>query len=131
MAIVHKTRLSGREVAIQGVSGDVGGRQPLIVDDMISTGGTIEAAARGLAAAGSLPVAAVAATHGLFVAGAEERLAAVNARRVIVTDTLAAPPGLRLPLEVVSVAPILAQAVPHLHEDRSLADLLAGSERRR
>ena len=127
VAIVHKTRISGREVAIHGVSGDVEGRQPLIVDDMISTGGTIEAAARGLAAAGSLPVAAVAATHGLFVAGAEERLAAVNARRVIVTDTVAAPPGLRLPLEVVSVAPILARAVRHLHEDRSLADLVAGS----
>ena len=54
VAIVHKTRISGREVAVHGVSGDVEGRQPLIVDDMISTGGTIEAAARssrrGLAA---------------------------------------------------------------------------------
>ena len=126
VAIVHKTRISGREVAVHGVSGDVEGRQPLIVDDMISTGGTIEAAARGLAAAGSLPVAAVAATHGLFVAGAEECLAAVNPRRVIVTDTVTAPPGLHLPLEVVSVAPILARAIRHLHEDRSLAELAAG-----
>jgi ribose-phosphate pyrophosphokinase len=127
VAIVHKTRLSGREVTTHGVSGDVEGRQPLIVDDMISTGGTIEAAAKSLAAAGSLPVAAIAATHGLFVAGAEERLAAVNARRVIVTDSVAAPPGLRLPLEVVSIAPILARAIQHLHEDRSLADLVASS----
>jgi phosphoribosylpyrophosphate synthetase len=44
---------------------------------------------------------------------------------VIVTDSVAAPPGLGLPLEVVSVAPILARAVQHLHEDRSLADLMA------
>jgi ribose-phosphate pyrophosphokinase len=125
VAIVHKTRVSGREVSVHGVSGNVEGRQPLIVDDMISTGATIEAASRALAAAGSLPVADIAATHGLFVAGAEERLAAVGARRVIVTDTVAQPPGLRLPLEVVSVAPILARAVQHLHENRSLADLVA------
>ncbi len=125
VAIVHKTRVSGREVSVHGVSGNVEGRQPLIVDDMISTGGTIEAASRALAAAGSLPAAAVAATHGLFVSGAEERLAAVGARRVIVTDSVAAPPGLRLKLEVVSVAPMLARAIQHLHEDRSLADLVA------
>jgi ribose-phosphate pyrophosphokinase len=92
---------------------------------MISTGATIEAASRALAAAGSLPVADIAATHGLFVAGAGERLAAVGARRVIVTDTVAPPSGLQLPLEVVSVAPILARAIQHLHEDRSLADLVA------
>jgi ribose-phosphate pyrophosphokinase len=125
VAIVHKTRVSGREVSVHGVTGNVEGRQPLIVDDMIATGGTIEAASRALAAAGSLPVAAVAATHGLFVADAAKRLASVGARRVIVTDSVAAPQGLRLPLEVVSVAPILARAVQHLHEDRSLADLMA------
>lgn len=125
VAIVHKSRISGREVTVRGVTGHVDGRQPLIVDDMISTGGTIEAAARALAAAGSLPVAAVAATHGLFVDGAEERLAKVGARRLIVTDSVTSPVGSRLPLEVVSVAPLLARAIRNLHENRSLADLLA------
>ncbi len=125
VAIVHKTRLSGREVTTRGVTGNVDGRQPLIVDDMISTGGTVEAAARTLAAAGALPVTAVVATHGLFVAGAEERLASVGARRVIVTDSVAPSAGLRLPLEVVSIAPILSRAIQSLHEDRSLADLVA------
>lgn len=124
VAVVHKIRISGREVTVRGVTGNVDGRQPLIVDDMISTGGTIEAAAQALAAAGSLPVAAVVATHGLFVAGAEERLARVGARRLIVTDSLAPPAGFRLPLEVVSVAPILARAIQDLHENRSLADLV-------
>lgn len=125
VAIVHKTRVSGREVATHGVTGDVEGRQPLIVDDMISTGGTIEAAARALAAAGSLPVAAVVATHGLFVGDAAERLAALGARRLLVTDSVARPPALPLALEVVSVAPLLAKAIRQLHEDRSLADLIA------
>jgi len=127
VAIVHKTRVSGREVMTRGVTGNVEGRQPLIVDDMISTGGTLEAAARALAAAGSLPVAAVAATHALLVGGAEERLTALGARRVIVTDSVAFPESPDLPLEVVSIAPLLAKAIRQLHEDRSLADLAARS----
>jgi ribose-phosphate pyrophosphokinase len=125
VAIVHKTRISGREVATRGVTGDVEGRQPLIVDDMISTGGTIEAAAKALAAAGSLPVTAVAVTHGLFVGDAGQRLAALGARRFLMTDSVAPPAGLSLPVEVVSVAPLLARAIQHLHEDRSLAELVS------
>jgi len=125
VAIVHKTRFSGREVATRGLTGDVEGRQPVIVDDMISTGGTIEAAAKALAAAGALPVSAVVATHGLFVGDAGDRLAAVGVRRFLVTDSVAPPPELRLPVEVVSVAPLLARAIRHLHEDRSLADLVS------
>jgi ribose-phosphate pyrophosphokinase len=112
-------------VGVGECTGDVEGRQPLIVDDMISTGGTVEAAARALAAAGSLPVTAVVATHGLLVGDAGERLAAMGARRLLVTDSVAPPAGLRLPLEVVSVAPLLARAIQHLHEDRSLADLVS------
>jgi len=125
VAIVHKTRISGREVTTRGVTGNVDGHQPLIVDDMISTGGTIEAAVRALAAAGALPVTAVVATHGLFSGDAAERLAAVGARRVIVTDSVAPPTAIRLPIEVVSIAPMLARAIQNLHENRSLGDVVA------
>lgn len=125
VAIVHKTRISGREVAVRGVTGDVAGRRPVIVDDMISTGGTVEAAAGALVAAGSLPVDTVVATHGLFSGDAAERLGAIGARRVIVTDSVAPPPDLRLSLEVVSIAPMLARAIQNLHENRSLADVIA------
>ena len=124
VAIVHKTRISGREVTTRGVTGNVDGRQPLIVDDMISTGGTIEAAGRALAAAGALPVTAVVATHGLFSGDAAERIAAVGARRVIVTDSVAPPAAFRLPIEVVSIAPMLARVIENLHENRSLGDAI-------
>lgn len=125
VAIVHKTRSSGRDVTAHAVTGEVRGKRPLIVDDMISTGGTIEAASRALAAAGSLPVAAIAVTHGLFVADAGRRLAATGAHRVLVTDSLPAPSDLPLPLEIVPIGDLLAQAIEHLHEDRSLGDLIA------
>jgi ribose-phosphate pyrophosphokinase len=92
---------------------------------MISTGGTIEAAVRALAQAGALPVTAVVATHGLFSGDAAERLAAVGARRVIVTDSVALPAAIRLPIEVVSIAPMLARAIRNLHENRSLGDVVA------
>jgi ribose-phosphate pyrophosphokinase len=125
VAIVHKTRISGREVATRGITGDVKGLFPLIIDDMISTGGTIVAAARALAEAGAEPVAAVAATHGLLVEGAGKLLEAVGAGRLIVTDSVAPPPGFSLPLETVSIAPLLARAIRDLNEDRSLAGLIA------
>ncbi|WP_242343453.1 ribose-phosphate diphosphokinase [Anaeromyxobacter terrae] len=124
-ACVHKTRLSAREVAVRGVSGEVAGRAPIIVDDMISTGATIEAASRTLLAAGSRPELVVAATHALLVPGAAERLAALPLARLVVTDSLPVPETPGLATEVVPLAPLLAEAIRRLREERPLAELLA------
>ena len=124
VAIVHKTRLSGEEVRVTRIVGDVRGRAPLIVDDMISTGGTIEAAISALLAAGCRPPVVVVATHALLVGSAIERLRALPLRRLVVTDSLPLP-ATDLPLRVVGLAPLLAQAIERLHAERSLADLLA------
>jgi ribose-phosphate pyrophosphokinase len=125
VAIVQKTRLSGSEVAVRSVTGDVAGRAPVIVDDMISTGGTVAAAAAALLAAGCEPVLTVVATHGLFVGPARERLAPLGLRRLSVTDTLPTPELPGIPVRVVTVAPLVADAISRLHDGRSLADLLA------
>jgi ribose-phosphate pyrophosphokinase len=124
VAMVHKTRVSGEEVVARGLTGDVRGRVPVIVDDMITTGATVAAAAAALGEAGARPGATIVATHGLFVTGALERLRALRPERVIVTDTVTPPDAAAFPLHVVSIAPLLADAVTRLHEDRSLADLL-------
>lgn len=124
MAVVQKVRRSGAEVEAQGVTGDVRQRVPVIVDDMISTGGTIAAAASALLAAGCEPDMTVVATHGLFVGEAPRRLAALRLRRLIVTDSVAVPELPGLPLRVASVDGLLAEAIVRLHHDRSLADLL-------
>jgi ribose-phosphate pyrophosphokinase len=126
VAVVRKTRVSGEAVRAEELVGEVAGRSALIVDDMISTGGTIEAAARVLRACGASGEVAVVATHGLLVASAHKRLAPL-VDRLVVTDSLATGdhPGLRI--EVRSIAPLLADAIDRLHRNRDMADLLTTS----
>jgi ribose-phosphate pyrophosphokinase len=124
VAIVHKARMSGEAVAVSGMSGDVRGQVPLIVDDMISTGGTIEAAVQAALGAGCVPEVTVVATHGLLVGPAAQRLGVLPIRRLILSDSVPAPDGFPVPIEVVSLGPILAKAIGHLHRDESLRDLL-------
>ena len=125
IAFVHKTRLNGETVEAHAVIGDVRGRLPLIVDDMLSTGATIGAAVGALRAAGAIEPMAVAVTHALLVGPAREILQRLMLARVAVTDTvsteLAAFPG----IEVCSVAPLIAAAIQRNHHDESLADLRA------
>jgi ribose-phosphate pyrophosphokinase len=111
VAVVHKTRVSGTQVQAGQVIGDVSGRTPVIVDDMISTGATVAAAARAVAAAGSAPDIFVAATHGLFCGAAADVLSDVGIQRLVVTDTLPAQGGRPSGTQVVSVAPLLAAAI--------------------
>ncbi len=125
VAIVHKTRLSGRDVKVQQIAGEVRGRAPLIVDDMISTGGTVAAAVRALLAAGSAPDITVVVTHGLFAPLAEERLRDLPVARVITTDTIVQRADTGLPVEVVSVAPLLSEVLRRLDRDESLGDLVS------
>jgi len=89
------------------------------------TGATIAAAVNALREAGAAPDVAVAATHGLFVGTAEARLGALRIRHFIVSDSVARPSSLPLPVEIVSVAPLLAEAVKRLHTGRSLSDLIS------
>ncbi len=123
VVVVRKTRVSGRTVRAHELVGDVGGRPAVIVDDMISTGATLEAAAEILGAHGALPDLVVAATHGPLVRGAAERVAAAGVRRTFVTDTTTPGHGVD-GLQVCSVALLLADAIRRLHENTPLDDLL-------
>lgn len=125
VAIVHKSRQSGTEVSVHAVVGDVSDRSPILVDDMISTGGTIIAAAEALRAHGARSELVIAATHGLFVGPALDRLSMLNPRRILVTDSITPP---QHPLvETASIAPLLAEAIRRLDAQTSLSDLLASS----
>lgn len=107
--------------------GDVAGATALVVDDLISTGGTLLRAARGARRAGAKRVLALV-THGLFMAGAAEALADPAIDRLVVTDTV--PPfrlaagAARDKLEILATAPLFAEAIRRLHQEKSLTDLL-------
>jgi ribose-phosphate pyrophosphokinase len=111
VVIVRKTRVTGASVRAEELVGQVDGRPVIVVDDMISTGATIEAAVRLLLENGARPDIVVAATHGLFVGNAVERLAGLPLRRLIVTDSLAGIESLALPVEVTPIAPLLAAVI--------------------
>jgi ribose-phosphate pyrophosphokinase len=127
MAFVHKTRLNGEAVEAQDVIGEVRGRVPLIVDDMLSTGATIEAAVGALRAAGAMEPMAVAVTHGLLVGRAREILHRLTLARIVITDTVPSDTVPLASIEVCSVAPLLATAIQRHHQDESLADLRASA----
>lgn len=126
VAVVRKTRVSGWAVEATELIGDVTGRSAVIVDDMIATGATIEAAVGVLKARGVTDVT-VAATHGVLAEGAIERIGAMGVGRVVVTDTLAPPPVATAPgqagVEVASVAALVAEALGRLYRDEPLGDL--------
>jgi ribose-phosphate pyrophosphokinase len=113
-AVVHKRRISGRQSRTLQVVGEVAGRACLIVDDMISTGGTIAGAVEALLKAGAQPRITVAATHGLFLPGAGELLARSEIDRIWVTDTLPQRAGAAPRRSVVTIAPLLAGALERL-----------------
>lgn len=124
MASIHKARLGPESVAVRQLIGDVRDRTPIIVDDMVSTGHTVAAAVRALLAAGCTPDITVAITHGLFASGIEEVLAGLPIGRIVTTDTVAQHADLPLPITVASVAPLLAEAIGHLHRGESLSSVL-------
>ncbi|MEX1179079.1 MAG: ribose-phosphate pyrophosphokinase [Nitriliruptor sp.] len=124
VAIVRKTRLSGDEVETGAVIGSVRGRRPVIVDDMVSTGGTIASAVEAVMAAGAVGPATVAATHSLLVGPAVERLRAVEVAELVTTDSLVVPAG-DLVVRTVSLAERLAEVVGRLHRGDPLAELSA------
>jgi len=107
--------------------GDVAGATALVIDDLVSTGGTLLRAAQAARRAGAKRVVALV-THGLFMPGAETAILDDAIDRVVVTDAVPAfrlgSGAARAKVDVVAVAPLLAEAVRRLHAGEALTDLL-------
>ena len=123
MAVLHKRRETATTTRVTHVVGDVRGKACLIIDDMISTGGTIAEAIEALLAAGARPEIVVAATHGPLLESAREKLKHEGIRAILVTDTI--KPVIRdwPKVHVVTMAPVIASAIRRLLASESLGNL--------
>ncbi|HEY3231250.1 MAG TPA: ribose-phosphate pyrophosphokinase [Roseiflexaceae bacterium] len=128
LAIVEKRRVQqlgtrdSHESRVEAISliGDVRGRRCILVDDEISTGGSMVEAADLLIAQGAHEVYA-ATVHGVLAGNAAERLRASAIRELVMTDTLPVPPEHVWPgLRVLSIAPLLAEVIQRIHSGISV-----------
>ena len=128
LAYVHKRR-SHEElntVEAKEIIGDVAGRCCVLIDDMIDTGGTICAAAELLHDYDAARII-IATTHGVFSGPAIDRLKNAPVEVVLVTDTLPLPSEKQFDkITVLSVAPIIAQAISAVFEDTSVSEIFQG-----
>ena len=123
IAFGYKRRPDEESVEVIAVSGDVKGRDCVVVEDIITTGGTIAKVAQALRTQGARRVL-VAASHPVLTGDAVQRLRKADVEEVIVTDTVPIPPDkIGPPITVLSVAPLLAEAIIRVHENRSVSEL--------
>ncbi len=124
VATVHKLRIGPAAVQVREIVGEVRGRSPVVVDDMMSTGHTVAAAVRGLLAAGCRPEVTVVVSHGLLVGPIERVLQDLPIGRIVTTDSVPPRADLPLPVAVASLAPLLGDAIRRLDRHESLGDLV-------
>ena len=127
-AIIDKRRKSGTEVESSHIIGDVEGKVVLMIDDMISTAGTVCEAAKLVMHHGAKDVI-VGCSHAVLVGLAMERLAEAPISRLYATDTIPAGPRcapIQDKLVELSVAELLGEAVHRIHHNRSVSSLFRG-----
>ena len=126
LAIVDKRRTSPESTEVVHILGDVKGRYCLLVDDLIATGSSLVQAATAVQRAGATSVSACV-THPVLSGSAVERVAKSPLKELIVTNTIPVPKDRRHPkITVLSVAPLLAEAIQRIHFERSISSLFDG-----
>jgi ribose-phosphate pyrophosphokinase len=127
LAIVEKRRLGNDEKAeALTVIGDVRGRNVLMVDDEVLTGGTLVQTAEVVREHGAMAVFA-AATHPILSGPAVERIEKAAMQELVFTDTIPIPPEKKLPnFTILSVATLLGEAIRRIHTGQSVGALFNG-----
>ncbi|MFN8543174.1 MAG: ribose-phosphate pyrophosphokinase [Candidatus Binatia bacterium] len=124
LAIIDKRRARPNEVAEMQIIGEVDGRVAVIVDDLVDTAGTLCAAAEAVRRAGA-PRVLACVTHAVLSGPALARLRESSMDEIIVTDTIPPRPGADgvTKMRVLSVAPLLGEAIRRTHEEDSISSL--------
>lgn len=124
IALVDKRRDANNDKAISTtIIGEVEGKNAIIFDDEISTGGTLMETVNILHKSGVKNIYA-AATHGILVGEAIERIKNSPIKELVVTNTVPVPKEKRIEkLKVLSIAPTFAEAIKRIHEERPLGEI--------
>ncbi|MFW6134471.1 MAG: ribose-phosphate diphosphokinase [Elusimicrobiota bacterium] len=123
MVVVDKRRPEPNVAKVYNIVGKVEGKNTLIFDDMIDTGGTLAQVADALIKNGAKNVYA-ACTHGILSGNAVEKIKKSDLLELLVTDTINIPEEKRIPkIKVLSVDKLLGEAIKRIHEETSVSDL--------
>ncbi len=125
IAIIDKRRLEKNRAEVLNIIGEVADKNALMIDDMVDTAGTVAEAAKALIEKGAKRISA-ACTHAVLSGPAIERIANSPISHFFVTDTIAIPPHKLIDkIKVVSIAPLLAEAIRKIHSQGSVSELFA------
>jgi ribose-phosphate pyrophosphokinase len=126
LAIIEKRRVGNLDRAeLMNVIGQVHGKRAVIVDDEIDTGGTLVEIVRALEREGVTEMYACA-THGVMSDPAIERIRESSLREVVVTDSVPLAPSKNIPkLTILSVAPLIGEAIKRIHRGESVGALFS------
>jgi ribose-phosphate pyrophosphokinase len=125
LAIVEKRRLGNEDrVESMNVIGEIGDHPVILFDDEISTGGTMLAAVEAITARGASEIYVVA-THGVLPGDASKRITDVpHIKELVITDTVpVSEDKVNSKIKVISIAPLLGEAIRRIHEGRSVGEL--------
>ncbi|MBN1955214.1 MAG: ribose-phosphate diphosphokinase [Anaerolineae bacterium] len=128
MAVMYKRRLSKGGVQVTHVAGDISGRTPIVIDDIVASGSMLDELP-ALFEAGAVPPAYLAVTHPVLLPSALQRLGRADIAELVVTDTVHIPPEIAAhpKLHIISIAPILAEAIRRIHEGETMGSLVEGT----
>jgi ribose-phosphate pyrophosphokinase len=124
LAIVDKRRERPGESEVMNIIGSVEGRDCILVDDIVDSGGTLCNAADALLAKGAASVSAYA-THGVLSGGAVARITASRLKAMVITDSIEPTAAIRSSerLRVISIAPLMGEAIARTASEKSVSSL--------
>jgi ribose-phosphate pyrophosphokinase len=125
LVVMHKRRDGLSKVDVSHVVGDIEGKTPIIIDDVIAGGSVLDEVDK-LIAAGARPEVYLAITHGVLLPSALKRLEDPRIKQVVISDTICQPEAIRNhpKITIVSVAKLLAEVIWRIHAGESISGLI-------
>lgn len=130
LAIIDKRRMSPEETEVMNILGNVKGKNAILVDDIVATGGSLVEAIKALKEKGGVDKVFAAVSHGVLSGPAVERMATCEALdELVISDSipLSAKAKKISKIKQLTVAPLLAEAIKRIHNEQSISCLFEGS----